>query len=104
MTCCKGCIEKDLKIEELKETVKSLQAKLNYRQRKEAEGFFGASTPSSKVPSKENTPEEKRNRKGGGVPGHRGHGRPAHTEESADRVLYQDVGDTCPDCPTACWS
>jgi transposase len=98
MAYCKGCIEKDLKIEELKETIKSLQAKLNYRQRKEAEGFFGASTPSSKVPFKENAPEEKRNRKGGGVPGHTGHGRPAHTEENADHVLYRDVGDTCPDC------
>lgn len=37
-------------------------------------------------------------RKGGGVFGHRGHGRAAHTEESADEVLHQDVGATCPDC------
>lgn len=37
-------------------------------------------------------------RKGGGVPGHKGHGRRTHTEESADEVLSQDVGATCPDC------
>jgi transposase len=98
MVYCKGCIEKDLKIEKLKETIKSLQAKLNYRQRKEAEGFFGASTPSSKVPFKENASEEKKNSRGGGVFGHRGHGRLTHTEESADHVLHQDVGDTCPAC------
>ncbi len=28
MGCCKGCIEKELKIAELKETIKSLKAKL----------------------------------------------------------------------------
>ncbi len=52
MACCKACLEKDLKIEELKETIKSLQAKLNYRERNEEEGCFGLSTPSSKVPLK----------------------------------------------------
>jgi hypothetical protein len=98
MAYCKGCIEKDLKIEELKETIKALQAKLRYRKRKEEEGFFGASTPSSHVPFKENAPEEKTNKKGGGVPGHKGHGRPAHTEETADEVIDQDVGNVCPDC------
>jgi hypothetical protein len=98
MAYCKACIEKDLKIEELKETIKSLQAKLNYRQRKEEEGYFGASTPSSRVPFKENASEEKKNSKGGGVPGHRGHGRRTHTEENADEVLSRDVGDACPDC------
>jgi transposase len=98
MAYCKACLEKDLKIEELKETIKSLQAKLNYRARKEQEGYFGASTPSARVPFKGNAPEEKTNKKGGGVPGHKGHGRRTHTEESADDVLYRDVGDTCPDC------
>jgi transposase len=98
MAYCKGCIEKDLKIAELEETIKGLKAQLRYRERKEEEGYFGASTPSSKLPFKENTAEEKKNSKGGGVPGHKGHGRRTHTEESADEVLHQDVGDTCPDC------
>lgn len=98
MAYCKACLEKDLKIAELKETIQGLQAKLRYRERKEQEGYFGISTPSSKVPFKENASEEKRNSKGGGVKGHRGHGRRTHTEESADHVLYRDVGDTCPDC------
>jgi transposase len=94
MAYCKICLEKDLKIEELKETIKSLQAKLKYRERKEQEGYFGASTPSAK----ENAPEETRNKKGGGVPGHTGHGRMSHTEETADAVIPCDAGDTCPDC------
>jgi len=50
------------------------------------------------VPFKKNAPEEKVNKKGGGVPGHKGHGRRTHTEESADQVIHQDVGDECPDC------
>jgi transposase len=95
---CKTCLEKDLKIEELKETVKSLQAKLRYRERKEEDGYFGASTPSSKVPFKKNAPGENTVKKGGGVFGHKGHGRHTHTEESADRVIHLDVGDECPHC------
>jgi transposase len=98
MAYCKACIEKDLKIEELKETVKSLQAKLKYRERKEQEGYFGAATSSAKMPFKENAPEEIRSKKGGGVPGHKGHGRGSHTEETADAVIPCDAGDTCPDC------
>jgi hypothetical protein len=98
MAYCKACLEKDLKIEELKETITSLQAKLRYRERKEEEGYFGASTPSSKVPFKENASDERANKKGGGVPGHKGHGRRTHTEESADCVICEDVGEVCPDC------
>jgi transposase len=98
MAYCKACLEKDLKIEELKETIKSLQAKLNYREKKEEEGYFGLSTPSSKAPFKENASDEKTNKKGGGVPGHKGHGRRTHTEETADCVINEDVGELCPDC------
>jgi transposase len=98
MAYCKGCIEKDLKIEDLKEMVKSLQAQLKYRVRKDEEGYFGASTPSSKVLFKTNAPEEKANKKGGGVPGHKGHGRPTHTEDTADEVIDLDGGDVCPHC------
>jgi transposase len=98
MAYCKACLEKDLKIEELKETIKSLQAKLKYRERKEQEGYFGASTPSAKMPFKENTPEETKSKKGGGVPGHKGHGRASHTEETAHTVIPCDGGTTCPDC------
>ena len=98
MAYCKACLEKDLTIGELKETIKLLQAKLRYRERKEEEGYFGTSTPSSKALFKKSAPEENTLKKGGGVVGHKGHGRCTHTEESADRVIYQDPGDECPHC------
>jgi hypothetical protein len=41
----------------LQDEVKQLKAKLRYQERKEKEGFFSSSTPSSKIPVKENTPE-----------------------------------------------
>jgi transposase len=100
MAYCKACIEKDLKIAKLEETVKGLQAKLRYRKRKEEEGPFGLSTPSSKKPFKENASEEKTNKKGGAVPGHTGHGRKSITEEAADLVIDKDGGEACPECGT----
>jgi transposase len=96
MAYCKECLDKELHIEALKETVKGLQAQLRYRQRKEEEGYFGLSTPSSKIPFKKST--DATNNKGGGVCGHAGHGRPSHTEETADETIPLAVGDTCPDC------
>lgn len=98
MAYCEACIDKDLKIAKLEETIKGLKAKLRYRERKDEEGPFGLSTPSSKVPFKENATEEHTKKKGGGIPGHKGHGRGAHTEESADRIIDQDGGTICPDC------
>jgi len=100
MAYCKACIEKDLKIAKLQETVKGLKAQLRCRDRKEEEGAFGLSTPSSKKPFKENAPEEKTNKKGGAVPGHKGHGRKSITEEAADLVVDKDAGEICPECGT----
>lgn len=50
MTYCKGCLNKQQKINELEEQIFSLKAKLCYQERTAKEGFFGSSTPSSKVP------------------------------------------------------
>jgi transposase len=100
MVCCKDCIEKDLKIADLQERIKSLQAKLWYRERKEQEGPFGLSTPSSKISLKETALEKKQIRKGA-VFGHTGHGRTSITEETADLVIDRDAGDVCPECRTA---
>jgi transposase len=100
MAYCKACIEKDLKIAVLQETIKGLKTQLRYRQRKEEEGPFGLSTPSSKAPFKKDTGEKNKNKKGGAVPGHKGHGRRSHTEETADLVIDRDAGDVCPGCGT----
>jgi transposase len=99
MGYCEGCFEKQLKIEQLQEELTQLKAKLRYRERKEKEGFFGSSTPSSKVPIKENIPE-KENKPKGARPGHKGNGRQRIDEAQADRIEYvlPCVGETCPHC------
>ena len=95
MGYCKGCFEKQLRIEELVEENKQLKAQLPYRERKEKEGFFGASTPSSKLPVKDTTPEENRVKKGGARIGHPGHGRKSH---EAGVVISLEGPAVCPAC------
>jgi len=75
MGFCEGCFEKQLKIDRLQEENEQLKARLRYRERAEKEGFFGSSTPSSRLPVKENTPERE-DRPRGARPGHKGNGRP----------------------------
>ena len=96
MAYCKGCIEKDLKIEELKETIKSLQAQLKYREEKGRGRILRGLHPFFEDALQEECPLDETNKKGGGVPGHAGHGRPTHTEDTADEVIDLDVGDICP--------
>jgi transposase len=98
MGYCKSCFEKQRRIDELAEENKRLKEQLRYRERKEKEGFFGASTPSSKLPTKETTPEKNRQKKGGARIGHEGHGRKSHTEETADVVISLDPPTVCPRC------
>ena len=95
---CEGCLEKQRKIDQLLEEVQHLKAKLRYQERKDREGFFGSSTPSSQLPFKANTDQENRNHKGGARPGHKGHGRRAHSQETADEIIPIDPGEVCPDC------
>ena len=98
MTFCEGCFEKQRKIDELKQKIVLLKAKLKRQQRTAKEGFFGSSTSSSKKPVKPNTIDENNKRSGGGRPGHKGHGRSSISEDEADRVELVAAMDTCPDC------
>ena len=95
---CEGCLEKQRKIDQLLEEIRSLKAKLRYQERKEEEGFFGSSTPSSQLPFKANASEKNKNHKGGARVGHPGHGRKAHSEETADEIIPIDPAERCPDC------
>jgi transposase len=97
MVYCKQCLEKQREIDELKEKVASLQAKLRYQERTAQEGFFGSSTPSAQIPVKPNRPAGPRSR-GGGKAGHAGHGRSQIDPEQADRVEAVPGADVCPDC------
>lgn len=47
---CPGCFEKQRRIDQLQEEVRSLKQKLRYRQRQAQEGAFGSSTPSARRP------------------------------------------------------
>lgn len=62
------------------------------------EGYFGSSTPSSKRPPQPNSPEEKRSKKGGAVPGHPGHGRKkVPPEKIEETVTLGELPERC-DC------
>ncbi len=98
MTYCKGCLYKQQKINELEEEIISLKGKLHYQERTAKEGFFGSSTPSSKLPVKANSSKEQQRDRGGAKVGHKGHGRASICEEDADNVETIRLGNTCPDC------
>jgi len=98
MTYCRQCLENERKIAELQEDIVSLKAKLRYQERTAKEGFFGSSTPSSRIPIKTNSEEEHQRNQGGGRVGHKGHGRAGICEMDADKVERIVVSDTCPDC------
>lgn len=98
MTYCQQCLKKQQKINELEEEIVLLKAKLRYEQRTAKEGFFGSSTPSSKLPVKPNSSTEHQRNRGGGKVGHKGHGRASICEKDADKVERIRVGNSCPDC------
>lgn len=100
-TVCRGCLEKQQKIDRLEEELQRVKSKLRYQERTAKEGPFGSSTPSSKVPLKANSLEENQTRQGGGKPGHPGHGRHALGEAEAERIIPIKLPTTCPDCGTA---
>jgi len=98
MTYCKGCLEKQREIDELKEQIAMLKAKQGYQERTAKEGFFGSSTPSSKIPVKPNSSTEHQHNQGGGKVGHKGHGRSSICQQDADSVEKISAADICPDC------
>jgi hypothetical protein len=99
-TVCKGCLEKQQKIDRLEEEVRRVKAKLRYQERTAKEGPFGASTPSSKVPVKANSLEENQARKGGAQRGHPGHGRRPLPPAQAQRTIPVHLPGCCPQCGT----
>jgi transposase len=97
---CPVCLHKQRRIDELEEEVKGLRAKLRYEERKEQDGFFGSSTPSSKRPVKPNNEQKEKKPKGARL-GHRGVGRKSHDDGTADRTVEVEVeSEICPECGT----
>jgi transposase len=98
---CPLCLEKQRQIDDLKEEVKRLKRSLGRRQRKDSEGFFGSSTPSSKKPVKPNAKQQERKPTGARA-GHPGNGRQSHEDQSADRIVeLAPESEFCPVCENA---
>lgn len=97
---CEECFKKQCAIDKLKEENAALKTRLRHQERKAKEGFFGASTPSSKIPVKGHSLEKNQKKRGGAKPGHEGHGRKSITPDQADKVYTVEppVGDRCPHC------
>lgn len=95
---CPGCFEKQRKIDRLPEENQQIKQKLRYQERKAQEGFFGASTPSSKIPVKGNQTGEGKPK--GAKPGHRGTGRKRFAPSQADQVIQvaPEADASCPHC------
>jgi transposase len=95
---CPGCFEKQGQIDQLLEENERLRQKLRYEERKAKEGFFGSSTPSSKIPFKDNRTEERKPK--GAKPGHRGAGRKGFAQTEADQVVPvpPELDTLCPHC------
>ena len=98
--CCRGCYEKQLKIDRLEDQVVELKAKLAYQKKKQIEGLFGSNTPSAKIPIKANVPTIDAKKKSGAKDGHAGHGRNGFSAEEADTIIDEEVeaGITCEYC------
>jgi transposase len=98
VTFCPGCFDKQQRIDQLEQENHRLQQQLRYRQRQAEEGFFGSSTPSSKIPLKPPTAEENRSHPGGAQAGHAGHGRQCLAASQADHLETLSAPSVCPDC------
>ena len=94
-------MKKQQEIDHLREENARLKDRLRYQERTAKEGFFGASTPSSKIPIKSSTPTEPAPRFGGAKPGHVGHGRHTIAPEQAQRVERIPAPKHCPECGRA---
>ncbi len=97
---CPECLKKQREIDALKEENQRLKQKLRYQERKAQEGFFGSSTPSSKVPLKPNRRDKEGRKPKGARPGHLGTGRPSPDLVAGEQrgTVVAPVGDRCPQC------
>ena len=96
---CPGCLDKQHEIDRLKIRVQSLESKLEARTQKENHPFFGSSTPSARLPVKENSLEENQKKKGGSRKGRTGHGRKQIPTDAEDQVIELSLKKSrCPAC------
>jgi hypothetical protein len=96
---CKSCFHLKNEVNDLKEEVKRLKQKLNYRDKGAGDKLpLGPHTPSARIDNKSNTGEENRLKKGGAKVGHKGHGRAACRANDAEEVIDVAAPSTCSEC------
>lgn len=96
---CQGCFEKKLLIDDLREENARLKAQLHRYTQSAGRLPDNPHTPSSKIDLKKNSGEDLQKKKGGAKAGHKGHGREAVSEQTADEILESTPDtDCCPDC------
>jgi transposase len=83
---CQQCEAKQAKLDAAEVQIATLEKALAATKEKVNKGPFGSSTPSSKIPFKEKSLEEKQLKKGGSIKGHKGHGRQKITPDNSDDV------------------
>jgi hypothetical protein len=92
---CAQCVKLQDEVLRLRAENKSLKDKLRYQQRQIDEGYFGASTPSSKKPFK---PASATRNNGGARKGHHGFGRASLAPHETEEVIALEPTHECPDC------
>ena len=95
---CTECLKKQQKINRLEDENRQLKATLKYQKQRQKDGFFGSSTPSSKVPVKSSSLPERQERTGGAKSGHPGHGRQKLASAQADQIDVVETPSQCPEC------
>lgn len=92
---CKNCFEKQLRIDNLEQENIRLKSQLSAAKKKQNDGPFGSSTPSSKKNFKTNAKPDDVKKMGGAKVGHKGHGRKI---SNVDREEILNLDPNCPDC------
>lgn len=95
---CPRCFEYIRKIDRLEEENTRLKSEVARLRKKNEQGYFGASTPSSQKPFKANTSPKETKRQGGGRNGHPGHGRRSFHREEADETNLIKLPERCGHC------
>lgn len=95
---CTSCFAKQLRIDELEEELIRVKGQLTRQDRLLKDGYFGSSTPSSKIPIKSNT-KTKEHKKRGAKLGHAGSSRKSYTESEIEKRFEIICAHAmCPEC------
>ena len=84
---CDECFTKQQEIDRLKQKVENLQQQLKTNEKRNKQGYFGSSTPSSKIPVKPNSLTENQKKKGGAKRKHKGNGRESANNDVKKKMV-----------------